>query len=211
MKKCYNKDIVESYLKKTKYATEMKDLQEDLFIIQYEKGEFVISPLENEVLFQIVIEGTLSIYYIRDDGSVYSLADGQDNYLLGEMAFFQTKSGNVYVEANDRLICLALSIEKNREKLLANCSFLQLICKSLTQKMEAITTFDAAPATLKQRVLTYMKYKCCNGELKGLEQAAFHLNCSSRQLQRILNQYEDEKVVTKVGKGTYKLKFPMSP
>ena len=70
--------------------------------------------------------------------------------------------------------------------------------------MESITTLDAAPTSLKQRVLVYMKYKC-KGELRGLQQAAFHLNCSARQLQRILNQHEADGVVTKTGKGTYKL------
>ena len=64
---------------------------------------------------------------------------------------------------------------------------------------------DAAPASLKQRVLIYMKYKCSKEELKGLQQAAFHLNCSARQLQRILNQYEADGIVTKTGKGAYKL------
>ena len=59
--------------------------------------------------------------------------------------------------------------------------------------------------SLKQRVLTYMKYKCGNGELRGLQQAAFHLNCSARQLQRILNQYEAEGKVEKIGKGAYRL------
>ena len=71
--------------------------------------------------------------------------------------------------------------------------------------MESITTFDAAPTSLRQRVLIYMKYKCNKGELKGLQQAAFHLNCSARQLQRILNQYESDGIVIKTGKGTYKL------
>ena len=71
--------------------------------------------------------------------------------------------------------------------------------------MESITTFDAAPASLKQRVLVYMKYKCSRGELKDLQQAAFHLNCSARQLRRILNQYEADGIVMKTGKGAYKL------
>ena len=71
--------------------------------------------------------------------------------------------------------------------------------------MESITTTDAAPACLKQRVLTYMKYKCANGELKGLQQAAFHLNCSARQLQRILNQYQADGIIIKTGKGAFKL------
>lgn len=205
MKKSYDKTLIEAYLKKTSYEAAMQGLQENLFVIWYEKGEFVTSPLNNTDLFQIVVEGTIRIYYIRDDGSVYSLANGQKDYLLGEMAPFQKESGSVYAQANDDLICLALPISENREMLLNNCLFLQMICRSLTQKIEAITKLDAAPATLKQRVLTYMQYKCENGQLAGVEKAAFHPNCSSRQLQRLLKQYEAEGVVKKLGKGVYQL------
>lgn len=53
--------------------------------------------------------------------------------------------------------------------------------------------------------MSYMKYKCDNETLKGIEQAAFHLHCSARQLQRILNQSEAAGLVKKLGKGTYKL------
>ena len=81
-----------------------------------------------------------------------------------------------------------------------------MVCESLARKMESITAIDAAPIGLKQRVLTYMQYKCSKGELKGIQQAAFHLNCSTRQLQRILNQYEAAGIVIKTGKGTYKLR-----
>lgn len=205
MKRLYNKYLIETYLKQTKYENEMKSLQNHLFIIQYKKGEFAALPLQEEHLFQIVVKGSLNIYFIRDDGSAYSLANGQKNYLLGEMEIFSSQKSSVYAQANDDLTCLALSIEKNKDKLMKNCLFLQLICESLTHKIEFITTIDAAPASLKQRVLTYMKYKCADGELKGLQQAAFHLNCSSRQLQRILNQHQDSGIVIKTGKGTYKL------
>ena len=205
MKKCFDKSIVASCLRKTGYATAMKALQESLFVIQYEKGEFVTSPLLHTDLFQVIVSGSIRIYYIRNDGSSYSLANGQNDYLLGEMALFQKESSSVYAQACDDLTCLALSIEENREKLLNNCLFLQAVCESLTRKMEAITRLDAAPATLKQRVLTYMRYKCSNGELKGVEQAAFRLNCSVRQLQRILNRYESEGILRKTGKGAYQL------
>lgn len=50
-----------------------------------------------------------------------------------------------------------------------------------------------------------MKYKCEKGKLKGIEQVTFYLHHSARQLQRILHQYEAEKLVTKTGKGTYRL------
>lgn len=209
MKKIYEKSQVRSYLKKTRYERELRDLENHLFVIRYEKGEFVTTPLQNRDLFQVVAEGSLSIYFIRDDGSVYSLADGRENYLIGEMEIFPRHTGNVYAEANEDLVCLAIPIGKCRKKMMESCRFLQLICESLTRKMEMITTLDAAPATLKQRVLTYMKYKCRERELKGLQQAAFHLNCSPRHLQRILNQYEAEGIVTRTGKGAYRLDTPL--
>lgn len=204
MKKYYDKALIETYLKQTKYESIMSGLLEYLFVAEYKKNEFVTMPLQQIHLFQIIIQGTVSIYFIRDDGSVYSLANGRKNDLLGEMEIFPHQPGNVYAEANDDVICLALSIESSKNALLKNCRFLQLICESLTQKMESVTTLDAAPASLKQRVLVYMKYKC-KGELKGLQKAAFHLNCSARQLQRILNQHEADGIVTKTGKGAYKL------
>lgn len=205
MKKIYEKGLIETYLKQTRYESMMSGLLEHLFVAEYKKGEFVTMPLQQIHLFQIIIQGTVSIYFIRDNGSIYSLANDRKNDLLGEMEVFPHRPGNVYAQANDDVICLALSIEASRDALLENCRFLQLICESLVQKMESVTTFDAAPASLKQRVLVYMKYKCSRGELKGLQQAAFHLNCSARQLQRILNQHEADGIVMKTGKGAYKL------
>lgn len=205
MKRFYDKALIETCLKQTNYESIMNGLQEYLFVVKYEKNEFVTMPLQQEHLFQIIIQGAVSIYFIRDDGSAYSLTTSRENELLGEMELFQHQTSNVYAEAKDEVICLALSIEASKDALLKNCRFLQLVCESLTKKMESVTTLDAAPAGLKQRVLIYMKYKCSNGELKGLQQAAFHLNCSSRQLQRILNQYKADGTVTKTGKGAYKL------
>ncbi len=89
--------------------------------------------------------------------------------------------------------------------MLSNNEFLKLICSSLSAKIGTMTTIDAAPASLTERVMSYMKYKCNDETLKGIEQASFHLHCSARQLQRILNQSETAGLVKKLGKGTYKL------
>ena len=83
MKKIYDKALIETYLKQTKYESIMSGLQEHLFVVNYEKSEFVTIPLQQAHLFQIIIQGTVSIYFIRDDGSVYSLATGRENDLLG--------------------------------------------------------------------------------------------------------------------------------
>lgn len=121
------------------------------------------------------------------------------------MDIFYPRSGDVYAEAAESLTCIAFSIDKNREKLLSNNGFLAMICNSLSTKIGTMTTMEAVPASLTERVMSYMKYKCVHGTLKGIEQAAFHLHCSARQLQRVLNRCEAEGLVKKAGKGTYKL------
>lgn len=98
--------------------------------------------------------------------------------------------------AAETLTCIAFSIEKHRDMLLSNNRFLTLICNSLSSKIGAMTTIKAAPASITERLMSYMKYKCEDNTLKGIERSAFHLHCSARQLQRILNQKEAAGSVT---------------
>ncbi len=205
MERIYDKKKIINCIAKSKYHAVLDSLNIDFYLTKYEKGELVSSPFQNEFLFQIVEQGSINIYFIRDDGTRYSLSNGTTDYFLGDMDIFYPKSNNIYAEAAERLTCISFSIEKHREILLSNNKFLELICNSLSAKIGTMTTIDAAPTSLTERVMSYMKYKCHNETLKGIEQAAFHLHCSARQLQRILNQIEVAGLVKKLGKGTYKL------
>lgn len=205
MERIYDKKNVDACIAKSKYHAVLDSLDIDFHLIKYEKGELVSSPFQNEALFQIVEQGSLNIYFVRDDGTRYSLSNGASDYFLGDMDIFYPKSNNIYAEAAESLTCISFSIEQNKEILLSNAKFLELICVSLASKIGTMTTMDAAPASLTERVLSYMKYKCSSETLKGVEQAAFHLHCSARQLQRILNQCETAGLVEKLGKGTYRL------
>ena len=205
MGRIYDKKEVAACIAKSKYHAVLDSLNVDFYLMRYEKGELVSSPFQNELLFQIVEQGSLNIYFIRNDGTRYSLSSGTTDYFLGDMDIFYHKSSNIYAEAAESLTCISFSIEKYREMLFSNSEFLVLICNSLSAKIGAMTTIDAAPASLTERVIFYMRYKCSDQTLKGIEQAAFHLHCSARQLQRILNQGEVSGWVKKLGKGTYRL------
>lgn len=205
MERIYDKKKIADCIAQSKYHAVLDSLEIDFYLIQYEKGELVCSPYEDELLFRIVEQGTISIYFIRDDGTRYALSNGTSDYFLGDMELFYPPNGNIYVEAAENLVCIVFSIEKYKEILLSSNQFLRLICSSLSAKIGSMTTMDAAPASLTERVISYMKYKCSDGTLKGIEKAAFHLHCSARQLQRILNQCESTGLVQKMGKGTYRL------
>ncbi len=114
-------------------------------------------------------QGSINIYLIRDDGTRYSLSTGTTDYFLGDMDIFYPKSSNIYAEAAERLTCISFSIEKHKERIFSNNQFLILICNSLSTKIGEMTAIDATPASLTERVISYMKYKCNDKILKGIE------------------------------------------
>lgn len=205
MKKIYEKKQIQETVSKSKYKDLLENLSVELFIIEYEPGELISAPWLDNSMFQFVISGELSICFIRDDGSMYSLADGHGEYILGEMELFQIKNSNIYAKATKKLTSIAFLIKKHKEELCQNSRFLYFVGEVMARKIEAIGALEAAPSSLRERVVSYIKYKCENKELRGLEKAAFRLHCSARQLQRVLNDYEQDGVVIKIGKGAYRL------
>ena len=205
MKKIYDKSRVREALSGNEYQDLLESLEAELFLIEYEPGELISAPWLEDSLFQIVLFGELSIYFIRRDGSKYSLAAGQGSYILGEMDLFLIKNTSIYAKVTKKLTSVAFITRHHRETLCQNSGFMYLVGESIAQKMAAMTTLDAAPSTLQERVLSYMEFQCEKGRLKGIEKTAFRLHCSARQLQRILNTYEKEGVVVKTGKGSYQL------
>ncbi len=205
MERIYDKKEIADCIARSKYRSVLDSLDLDYYLINYEKGEFVSSPFQSELLFQIVEQGAVDIYFVRDDGTRYSLSGKTADCFLGDMEIFYPRNSSIYAEAAGRLTCISFSVEKHRKTLLENNRFLEMICKSLSAKIGAMTVMDAAPASLTERVISYMKYKCADGTLKGIEQAAFQLHCSARHLQRILNRCEAAGLVRRLGKGTYRL------
>lgn len=196
MQKIYDQKAIADALHQSRYGEVLQNLDVPLFLVQYDKGELVTAPFLPGTWFQVVVQGSLAIYIIRSGGK---------DYVLGDMELFESNGGNIYTEASTPLRCLTLSLDENRDTLLANNAFLQLIGASLAKKMALITELDAAPSSLSDRVLSYMRYRCPDGILKGVEKTAFHFHCSPRQLQRILNRFTQEGQVEKIGKGTYRL------
>ena len=117
LERIYDKKKIAGCISKSKYQAVLDSLDIDFYLIKYEKGEFVSSPFQKEFLFQIVEQGSIDIYIIRDDGTRYSLSSGTSDYFLGDMDIFYPKSNNIYAQAAESVICVTFSIEKYRERL----------------------------------------------------------------------------------------------
>lgn len=201
MRKIYNQNRIDEAISSLMYADILRGLDIPLFLIEYQVRE----NISNNDYFQIVIKGNLSISFVRDDGSTYSLSTGGENYVIGEMGLFMEEDRSVIAEATSPLLTIAIDTKTYKDKLLSNNAFLNYISTILANKIIAITHTDAASSSLSERVINYMRFKCDNQVLHGIEKAAFTLHCSPRQLQRILNQFENDGLVKKIGKGKYVL------
>ena len=107
MERIYDKKEIADCIASSKYHTVLDSLDVDFYLIKYQKGELVSSPFQNEILFQIVEQGSINIYCIRDDGTRYSLSNGAADYFLGDMDIFYPKSNNIYAEAAENLTCIS--------------------------------------------------------------------------------------------------------
>ena len=132
-------------------------------------------------------------------------------YFLGEMELFEPGSAAVFAQAVTDVLCLAFPIIGNEETLLKNGRFLRLICQSISHKLSAAMMRDVASSSLSERVWNYMQFKCENGVLRGMEKTAFQLHCSPRQLQRVMNGFQAQGKVRKIGKGTYQITDRVQP
>ena len=206
MRKNYHSDAIKRALSKSRYKEWLERLPVSFFLAEYEVGELLYSTDEDLHLLQIVVSGALSVYYVRDDGSRYSLAVSEKDDLFGEIEFFGGgRNENIISEVTKKLTTLAFSTKDNRETLLKNADLLRVLGEALAKTIGLITMQNAAQPSLKERVYSYMVYKCNRHTFKGIEKAAFELHCSARQLQRIMNAFEEEGIVKKTGKGMYEL------
>ena len=122
------------------------------------------------------------------------------------MEFFDGGGSEVvFAEVTQKLTCIAFSTGRYRDVLLKDSEFLFILAKSLTNIIDKITMQNASLPSLQERAYSYMLYKCEDQRLKDVEKAAFHLHCSPRQLQRILNSFVKNGTARKIGKGTYEL------
>ncbi|OON85969.1 hypothetical protein BXO88_10100 [Oribacterium sp. C9] len=203
MKRFYNKEAIESAISQSRYRDILKNLNVPMFICEYEDGEIVVAPFHESSIFQITISGSLSIYFVRNDGSSYHLAYSEMDSFLGENELFDSVNCGVYGEASGIRRCLAFPISESKQALLENAAFLRVLAKILDERLNHIALQDAVSTSLTERVISYMTYICKDKTLKGIEKNAYQLHCSSKQLQRILNSLEQTGIVKKIGKGSY--------
>ena len=207
MKKTENKKRIEQYLKQQKILTLFSDPDRIEFeMYEFSKGEIinnVIDPVDH-LLF--TVEGRIRICNIRDSGSLALLAEGEGFTVLGDVEFASREVSAYIVEAASKVTCLGIDLKQHRRVLENDPVFLNFLLRSVTGKLSLTTAWLLEPDDLRERTIYYMEHTD-QRTLKGVNAASMYLQCSKRQLLRILKSLQDEGIIEKTGRGTYRMKM----
>ena len=220
--RCYSKTIVESaeenFLRiirnpvRIQKAIEQYEINQifdnlnmDFFLVEYQKNEYIHSPIHNKDWMQIQLRGEIVIYLIKEDGSVYTMAMGAGHSRIGEFESFVEAEVPIYTQAKTEVTTLAFSVPEHRESLLQDVTFLRSTVYNLANQIYLTTTAKANTQPLQERVINHMYYHCPDRILSGIEEHAKIFHCSGRHLHRLLNEMEAAGLVTKIDRGSFKL------
>mgnify|MGYP004561555761 FL=1 len=174
-------------------------------MIEYEEGETIINPLEKTQYIQFVLEGTLLISFIDQEGRQTIVSQSEELCILGDMEFVDDLKPMFFAEAKTKVKTLALSLKEYKKNLNQDLRFLHTLLNSIASKLKQSSTNQFVYQSVEERFLHYIHYYC-EDSLKSIEEATNYLHCSRRQLQRILKKLCDENILIKEGKGKYKIK-----
>ncbi len=205
MQKIEEREIVESWIRQGNIRAyfDTPDLQFQGY--RYEKREFLSGP---DIPFEkllFLVEGSFQIYGIRENGSISPVSQGKSPALIGDVEFQNKGISPFYARASTPVCCLALSVTEYREQLERDLKFLHLLLASYGEKLQEISTAITMAPTVEQRLLLYLEQAGPEAELRGIEPATMQLQCSRRQLQRVLKTLCEEGALQRVGKGRYRL------
>lgn len=201
MKKIYDQNLINKKIEQYQIKQYFNN-QYPFFLMEYEKGETIVSPLQETDYFQFVLEGTISIYFIDREGKQTMVCQNGQLGILGDLEFVDDTKPMFFAEAKTNILTLALSLQECKDKLNQDISFLHLILESIAKKLKQSSSSQFIHSIVEERLMAYLNYY---GEITHIGQLAISFHCSRRQIQRVLKMYLDQGIIVKEKKGVYKL------
>ncbi len=168
--------------------------------IEYQKNETILSPLTPNHKIIFILSGTIAIYAILENGSKRNIGLIDHFTMLGDIEFVTNKKPTFYVEARSKVKAIYIDSLQESQKLHQDITFLHCVLRSVASKLEMSSSHKILPLKIEDRVQQYLSE---NNKVENIEKVASQLQCSKRQLIRILHKMCEEKVLIHPKKGVY--------
>ncbi len=174
-------------------------------LVRFQKGELLTAPFKPMDEFLFLAEGTVNIYGLREDGSMFSVYRIGQGVLLGDIEFVQKASLPFYAEAMEETLCVSLSMEKHQECLQKDIRFLNYLLRSMGKKFHLFISMGDSAQPVENKLLTFLREIQPDHILHSINAGVVQLHCSRSQLQRVVRKLCQEGALRKIAKGKYKM------
>lgn len=171
----------------------------------YEPGEMMNILRPTTEYLKFVVAGSFDLYSVREDGVRNLIRHFEGFGFLGDLEFCGKNAGTRYQEVIDQVYTIELPLKALRPVLMEDKRFLRFVLNNLAEKLSAAMPLKAEFPSLADTLVYYLRYECTDNRITSVEDTAFRLNYSRRQLQRVLRELTEQGVLLKEGKGRYKL------
>lgn len=175
-------------------------------LFQYDEGELINYTGNPCKYLQFLIQGELMIYAQQKNGSRHYIHQVSAPAVIGDMEFLYQQESGLLIEAKKTVICVALQTELYRTVLEEDATFLRFLLRSVSEKLYCYTHNDTAFLTIRDKAEYYIVHRAPEQTITDIGKTAVQLQCSRRQLQRALQQLQQEGIIEKQGKGQYFLR-----
>ncbi len=178
-------------------------------LYEYAPGEMinVVHPMEESIKF--IVEGVFNHYKILEDGSPYLISHCDGFGFMGDLAFCGRQPPDRYQEVIETVRAVELPLESMRNILENDNRFLRFLLDTMAQRMTMSMHIRSDMTNAEKALLAYLRWRCPNHTIANVTEAAFHMNYSRRQIQRVLKDLTQRGILIKTGKGHYVLRDPV--
>ncbi len=172
-------------------------------LYEYEAGEMLNVLRPTEQFLKFVVDGTIDLYTVREDGTQYLLRRQSGFIFFGDLEFCGKSKGRNYQEAISKVYSVELPLPELLETLKKDNRFLLFLLNSVAEKLTEATPMKAEFSTLEDALLYYIRYKCPDQRISSVDSLTKELNYSRRQIQRVLKRLTETGYLRRTGKGEY--------
>ncbi len=210
MREIHDRQTLIHYLDKYNIPDLFDAKQLPFRLYEYEAGEMLNVLRPTEQFLKFLVDGTIDLYTVREDGVQYLLRRQSGFIFFGDLEFCGRSRGRNYQEAVTTVYAIELPLPELLETLKKDNRFLLFLLNSVAEKLAEATPMKAEFSNLEDALLYYIRYKCPNQRITSVDNLTKELNYSRRQMQRVLKNLTERGVLQKKGKGHYILAMDKS-
>ncbi|MGL4629533.1 Crp/Fnr family transcriptional regulator [Cetobacterium sp.] len=177
----------------------VKEVQEKLLLRHYKKGEYILEAHKGTNSIYFVVEGTVEVSCILDNGNQVCLNILKPLEIFGDIEFINKQEVLFDVVAKNDVSVILLPFVVAREFLNENINFWKFLAIEGNKKLLNTNKAIFYKSTLKAKDI-FLKYiQDSDGEInfKSLDELSARLNISYRNLTRIIAFYVKNKTISK--------------